>query len=247
MEKMKDKFLDINDLLKDPLEKKEKNIDDKIKNAKVKEKIEKIFQEKNNELSVFKEENEEYIELLNKKNAAKELEILVDEIVKKEIPEKFTFKQKLKNIFSKKSKDIVIGFSGGMGTLFLCAVAFMLISLLLKAGFLWALISLFSVFILSLLSVSFLHQHLEKEIIESKKENILNQYEISKDELIKSMLYFDEEDKEKIKYINAKNGSVKLKDILNLANKKRAWLSIHEKSIEQKMKVKNNEDILNNN
>lgn len=187
-----------------------------------------------------------YTELLDKKTAIKELSKITNDMINAEISQDISLLKKIKLVFSRKSRNIVLGFSSAIGGFFIFSVAGILSSFIYKAGILWGLAALGSVFALSLFAVLFLYEVFKDDVNAEEKNKVLLNTEVTTALLHQMTIYLDEEDKVKIKTLNSKNGALYLIDIINIIRKKEVWVNKNEDLIIKDIKVKSNNEILNN-
>lgn len=234
------------DLFEDPKVKEEeekKNIEDQLMKERAnKEMI--LF--KKDVISNAPEMSDKYKELLEKKTAIIELNKIIAKILKEERPKSPNFFGKIKDVFSKKSSNIVLAFSSAIGGFFIISVITILTSFFVKSGVFWGLLSLLGLGAISVLSLMFLYEFFKEELENTKEENVFHSYELTSNQLIETQTYFDEYDKKIIKSINSKQGAIFLEDIRNVVKRKEEWVKFNEEVIERERKIEFNNEILNN-
>lgn len=214
------------------------------KNNKEQKKEGKILKEYNGLKNKSENLEELHATLLDKKSAIKEINSVIENIITERMKNlKFS---KIKLIF-KMEKNITAMIFLGMLIGLLGTSLVSIIFSLINGSFdiLWGLSSTaISLFGLSFLGSVFLKEFYSEDITRVIRQEILSSEEINSENLMKLNVFFDKEDKRYISDMNDRNNGIHLTEVVEILKNKKRWVEENESSINEKMKVKYNREIL---
>lgn len=214
------------------------------KNNKEEKKEGKILKEYNGLKNKSENLEELHATLLDKKSAIKEINSIIENIITERMKNlKFN---KIKLIF-KMEKNITAMIFLGMLIGLLGTSLVSIIFSLINGSFdiLWGLSSTaISLFGLSFLGSVFLKEFYSEDITRVIRQEILSSEEINSENLMKLNVFFDKEDKRYISDMNDRNNGIHLAEVVEILKNKKRWVEENESSINEKMKVKYNREIL---
>lgn len=214
------------------------------KNNKEEKKEGKILKEYNGLKNKSENLEELHATLLDKKSAIKEINSIIENIITERMKNlKFN---KIKLIF-KMEKNITAMIFLGMLIGLLGTSLVSIIFSLINGSFdiLWGLSSTaISLFGLSFLGSVFLKEFYSEDITRVIRQEILSSEEINSENLMKLNVFFDKEDKRYISDMNDRNNGIHLTEVVEILKNKKRWVEENESSINEKMKVKYNREIL---
>lgn len=214
------------------------------KNNKEQKKEGKILKEYNGLKNKSENLEELHATLLDKKSAIKEINSIIENIITERMKNlKFN---KIKLIF-KMEKNITAMIFLGMLIGLLGTSLVSIIFSLINGSFdiLWGLSSTaISLFGLSFLGSVFLKEFYSEDITRVIRQEILSSEEINSENLMKLNVFFDKEDKRYISDMNDRNNGIHLTEVVEILKNKKRWVEENESSINEKMKVKYNREIL---